>query len=397
MNPPCLDASRRNSYFCDVSQTRWAVAIQSKKVPLDLELSTAVCRCLQQLGHPTFLVEDGDPAGFAAEVLLLLTNLGNFPVYGRRLESCGSQRPIAILWQLDPLPPENLPPEAEAAGLKAARWRDRFWLHQSAAAMPRWKKLCTLFRLREWACKQCSAPGYRKASRLMRRSSGGDFDWKQVRGVMETWRMILDSHREGWLDHFAVSTDQRRRFLASRGILAHFVPVGAYEEMGRDLGRPRDNAVGFLGAVKHGRRTALLEQLSRRLKEKGIPLTRVTNGCHGEERCEWLNRTRILVHLHQYSWNPAWIRFLLAAQCGTLVVSEPMNDDHPMVAGVHYIAATTEEMPEVIGKLLDDPQKICQVTSAAAHLCLHELTLLRAVEKLSGLAQAEKPEMPCRN
>ena len=379
-----------------MSQTRWAVAIQSKKVPLDLELSAAVCRCLQQLGHPNFLVEDGDPAGLGADVLLLLTNLGNFPVYGRKLKSCGSRRPVTVLWQMDPLPPENLSPEAETAAFQASRWRGRFRLHPSATALSRWKKLCTLFRFREWASKQCSAPGYRKASRLIQHNGGDDFNWAQIRGVMETWRTILDSHREGWMDHFAVSTNQRRRFLASRGIAAHFIPVGIYEEMGRDLGLPRDIPVGFLGAIKHGRRAALLEQLSRNLKKKGVPLTQVTNGCHGEERCTWLNRTRILVSLHHYPWNPAWIRFLLAASCGTLVVSEPMNDEHPMIAGVHYIAATPEEMPGVICKLLDDPEKICQVTSAAAHLCHHELTLLNAVEQLSRLGQAAEPETPCR-
>jgi hypothetical protein len=120
----------------------------------------------------------------------------------------------------------------------------------------------------------------------------------------------------------------------------------------------------------------------------------MVNGCYGEQRCAWLNRTRILVSLHNYSWNPAWIRFLMAARCGTLVVSEPMNDEHPMVAGVHYIAATAEEMPAVIGKLLDNPEKICQVTSAAAYLCDHELTLPRAVEKLIAMGEAPNPERP---
>jgi hypothetical protein len=200
--------------------------------------------------------------------------------------------------------------------------------------------------------------------------------------------MILEGHSQRWVDHFVVSTNQRRRFLASRGIPAHFIPVGACEEMGRDLGRLRDIPVGFLGTAKYGRRAALLERLSGRLQEKGVQLTRVVAGCHGDKRCEWLNRTRILVNVHNYSWNPAWIRFLMAARCGTLVVSEPMNDEHPMVAGVHYADATVDEMPEVIRKLLDDPEKIRQITSAAADLCQHELTLLRAVKKLSGLVHA---------
>jgi hypothetical protein len=126
-------------------KNRWAVAVQSKNSPPALELPTAICRCFQQLGHPTSLVQDGDPAGFEAEVLLLLTNLVNYPVYCHRLRRSGSQRPIIILWQMDPLPPENLPAEAEAIGLKASRWRDRFW-RQSAAAIAAFPPLAVMRR-----------------------------------------------------------------------------------------------------------------------------------------------------------------------------------------------------------------------------------------------------------
>ncbi len=175
------------------------------------------------------------------------------------------------------------------------------------------------------------------------------------------------------------------RFLSSRKIPAHFVPVGAYEEMGQDLRLRRDIQVGFLGDIKYGRRASLLRELSERLKKNGTPLVQVVADCHGERRSEWLNRTRILVNLHNYSWNPAWIRFLLAARCGTLVVSEPMNDEHPMVAGVHYVAADVEDMPQIIRQLLENPDVISQMTAAAKQLCLGELTLLHSVEKLVSL------------
>jgi hypothetical protein len=381
-----------------VPNQRWAVVIQSKNIPFELELSTAICRCLHDLGHSGSIVQDGDPAGIESDVLLLLSNLGNYPAYGRKLRHSGTKRPVTVLWQLDPLPPEDLTPEAEALGLRAARWRD--WLglglHQSAAGMPRWKKIATLFRFREWAGKQCSASGYRQVSRLIQRGGGETIDWKQIRGVMESWQRILASRQEGWLDYFVVSTHQRLRFLKSRGIPAHFIPVGAYEAMGRDLGRPRDIPVGFLGAVKHGRRAVLLGQLRERLQAKGIALDQMVHGCYGEKRCEWLNRVRILVSLHHYSWNPAWMRFLIAAKCGTLVVSEPMEVEHPMQAGVHYVAATLAEMPEVIGKLLDQPEKISQLTSAAANLCNHELTLSHAVEEISRLIN-RTDDSPSRN
>jgi hypothetical protein len=138
----------------------------------------------------------------------------------------------------------------------------------------------------------------------------------------------------------------------------------------------------------------MLKSLGDRMKEKGIPLTQI-KGYRGEQRCEWLNRTRVLINLHKFSWSSAWIRFLMAARCRTLVVSEPMNDEHPMIAGVHYVSATLDEMPEVICKLLDEPVTIDRITSAAAMLCQHELTLLHSVEKLIRFVGIEKPDKAC--
>ncbi len=368
----------------------WAVAIQSRALPFELELGTAVSGCLRQLGYNARLVEDGDPAGFDADVLLLLVNLGNFSTYCHRLKNAGSsKRPFVLLWQMDPLPPVDAPREAETIGLNAARWRTRFRLNRSTGSMPRWKKLCTAVRLREWACKLCSAPGYRKACHLIKQNTAaaGDFDWPQIRGVMGSWRVILDAHHEGWADRFVASTNQRWRFLDSRSVPADFIPVGAYDEMGRDLRLQRDISVGFLGDVQHGRRAAILERLQQRLNQSGVSFNQVVANCHGEQRCEWLNRTRILLNIHNFPWNHAWIRFLIAAKCGTLVVSEPMNDKHPMIEGEHYIAAEVDEMPETILRLLDDPATISRVTRAAALLCQNNLTLQRSVEKVAACVE----------
>jgi hypothetical protein len=369
----------------------WAIAIKSKITSGELELPTAICSCFQQLGYKTSLVRDGDRAGLEADVLLLLVTLGDYPVYCQKLKQCGSQRPVTILWQIDPLPPEDSPPQAESAGLKASRWRDFFCLYQPTD-MPRWKKLCTLYRLRVWGYKQFSAPGFRKACRLIKHHRGGDFHWTHIRGVMENWQSILDSHNEGWIDHFAVSTNQRKNFLVHRGIAAYFIPVGAHEYMGCDMGLQRDIPVGFIGSTRQGRRAAIVDSLGDRLKKKGIPLIQTEKGYYGEQRCKWLNRTRILINLYNYSWSSAWIRFLMAAKCRTLVVSEPMNDEHPMIAGIHYVSATLDEMPEVICNLLDDPVTIDRITSAAAMLCQHELTLLHAVGKLIKLHGITKPD-----
>ena len=373
----------------------WAVAIHRRDALFESELGAAVCRCLEQQGHSPRLVFDGDTSGLQADVLLLLVNLAGFPGYCDRLGQGGSRRPVVILWQMDPLPPVAVSPQAERIGLAASEWRRVFRLNRSAAALPRWKKLRTLIRPREWACKQCSAPGYRRAWRLMRDELGmhDGFDWPQVRAVMQAWASIRDAHRGKWVDYFVASTQQRQRFLARRGIAADFVPVGAYEETGRELGTPRDIAVAFLGTTKQGRRASLLNKLGQSLQQRGITFKRLESGCYGDQRTALLNRTRILVNLHKYPWSPAWIRFLMAASCGTLVVSEPTDDDRPFVAGEHYVAATLDEMPDTIFKLSNDQEYCDRITRAASALCRTELTLQRAVQSLCGRVSASEPAL----
>ena len=360
------------------------MAAHRRDSTFEVELGVAVCRCLQQFGHSVKLVYDGEAAGLDADVLLLLINLGNFPGYCDQLKRGVPRRPMVVLWQMDPLPPVGLDTEAERIGLAAARWKSILRLNRSAVAMPRWEKLLTLIRLREWAYKQFSAPGFRRSWQIMQKTPGmdHDFDWQQVRGVMKAWSIILEAHHGKWVDYLVPSTQQRQRFFNERGIMADFVPVGAYAEAGRELGTPRDIPVVFLGTAKHGRRAAMLDELGVFLQQRGIAFRRIESGCYGDERTALLNRTRILVNLHNYPWSPAWIRFLMASACGTLVVSEPTEDDRPFVAGQHYVAATLAEMPDTIVRLLADPEHCARIAQAASGLCRTELTLENSVQSL---------------
>ena len=228
------------------------MAAHRRDSTFEVELGVAVCRCLQQFGHSAKLVYDGEAAGLDADVLLLLINLGQFSRILRPIEAgrCRVGRRW-LLWQMDPLPPVGLDPEAERIGLAASRWKSILRLNRSAAAMPRWEKLLTLIRLREWAYKQFSAPGFRRSWRIMQNTPGmdHDFDWQQVRGVMKAWSIIREAHHGNWVDYFVASTQQRQRFFNERGIMADFVPVGAYAEAGRGTG----NTAGYPGRIPWNR------------------------------------------------------------------------------------------------------------------------------------------------
>ncbi len=76
---------------------------------MESELASAVADALQAQGNSVRRVRDGDSAGFDADLLLLLVNVANFPAYRRMLPRATARRPRTILWQMDPLPPEQTP------------------------------------------------------------------------------------------------------------------------------------------------------------------------------------------------------------------------------------------------------------------------------------------------
>ena len=221
-------------------QLDWAIALHRPDVPLELELSRAICRCLQQLGHSARVVSDGEPAGLQSSHLLLLLNLTNFPAYAAQLQRPRHDRPRVLVWQMDPLPPTYLPAEAEILGLKAAGWRRRVGLSSAAEPLPRWRKLITARRLRGRLYRFCSSFGYRRACNLIHSAELADdpLDWTQIRGTMENWLDLRQGLADGWIDHVAVSTRQRQQFLAARGIMAPFIAVGSCEELARSLPTP---------------------------------------------------------------------------------------------------------------------------------------------------------------
>jgi len=366
----------------------WAMATNNKSSPHESELPAAICRCLHEMGHRAAVVQDGEPAGLEADVLVLMVTLGDFPFYRRQLKRRSSGKPSTVLWQTDPLPPHDLSPEAESLGLKAVRWREIFKLHQPAST--KWKKYLTGYRFRMWGYKWLAAGHYRAFCKKMKPLHQEDFPWQDISGVMENWRDILIGRKEGWLDHVVASTNQRRTFLVSRGIPAHFVPVGADESMGTNLGVSRDIPLGFLGSTdRKNRRTRTLEKLRKKLRERNLPDIVAQTACYGDQRCRWLNRVRILINLYNYPWDAAWIRFLMAARCGTLVVSEATDDEHPLIPGVHYVSAPWEQMCDVVAELLKHPEQIDSVTAAAEKLVREKLTLLNSVKELHKIVGSQ--------
>ena len=351
------------------------------------ERGPAVVEELRRLGHKVIYVEDGDPAGLQADILLLLENLADFGLYCSQLAGATKRRPVTAVWMLETLPPESLSERAEAIGLASSQWYYRLGLQRPKRGLTALQKLVSLRNARQWLYKQLSGAGHQRACRLMLAEDPrlADTHWSQVGGALQNWERLRRARMEGWLDHCIVSTQQRQRFLHKRGWPVPFVPVGsqAGESCRRD--GPRDLDVVFLGYLRRDRRVNLLGKLKQELAGRQIGLEVVTNHCFGETRTRLLSRTRILLMLHQYSWSPAWIRFVQAGMSGACVVSEPMVDDQPFQPGVHYAAAPCDALPELIERLLGDASERERLAAAAFKLCTTSLTMHHSVRQLVEL------------
>jgi len=358
---------------------------------MESELASAVADALETQGVSVRRVRDGDSAGFDADLLLLLVNVANFPAYRRMLPRATARRPRTILWQMDPLPPEETPAAAEQIGLSAAGWRDRLQagaIPPPASTFPGQITRLTA-KFRNWTYKQLSRPGYTRALRTMLASPGWrwpDVDWPQIRACFQAWHWIQSGLAEGWIDRLAVSTQQRQRFLARHPCPAAFLPVPAYPALGHRLQLTRDLDVLFLGRTRHGRRPHLWPRLRAALQDRQLRVMEVTGDCYGDARTELLNRTRVLVNLHNYPWNPAWIRFHLATLCGAAVASEPMDDTEPYVPGRDYLSALVSDLPAALARLLHDEAERQRLVDSATRICQSRLTLAATIDQLRELA-----------
>ena len=303
------------------------------------DASWSMCaRCLERAGHRVSLSDD-DPSRIPERGLLWIHgNAAWFPRVRRRLLAMPSlQRPAVLHWFSEPLPPPD------------------------DSGLP-WPRL----HLQEIV-------------RILIRNRGAT-------DVYTNYFVLRRLARFGIPDCLVVSSNGRQRFLAERGIAAHFVPFGFDSPMGRDMSLPRDIDVLFVGSLDVPRRNRLL----RFLRGQGVNLTAVghwTDPAYwGENRTRLLNRSRILLNFARTPAEYSGLRLLLGMANKALVVSEPIYDPAPYVPGRHFISAPVERMPEVIRYYLDHESERRLIVEEAHRFITTEHTMERAVAKVLDLA-----------
>ena len=302
-----------------------------------------------QIGVDAIPVSDGDPIQEEWDVLFLYRSARTFHRYEKLLSCRAGTRPRTILWQHEPLFPECLSSAAGRSALEAARF----------ARSGRWRQPV----LKVWhrnLYKRISETGLGPYSR-----SGPDGvpHWK-IRAMSEACAFIDNGYRSGWLDRVVVSTIQKQRYLASRGIPADFAPTGLSDAFGANRHVDRDIDVLFLGDIDKvpGRRRKLTS-LEAAITAAGYRFEKATRGQFGEARTRLLNRTKIILHLHNIPWDTPWKRWFIATANGAMVASENLSVPEPFVPGVHYVEAPFDSLAETILDLLGQPERIRDIAA----------------------------------
>ncbi len=202
---------------------------------------------------------------------------------------------------------------------------------------------------------------------------------------------IRDASRQALFDRVLVFTRRKADFLRARGIDAEYLPLGHHAVWGwtdADDPAPRDIDVLFLGML-HGRRQTILETIQGQLAPHGLRVH--TNydfnpsGAWGDERNALLRRARVFLSIYRYPGDGSGMRFSMGMGNGALVVSEPVADPDPFVAGRDYVQAAVPALADaLLAALADEPARRAMCRAAQDCLRTH-YSLQGSAERILAL------------
>ena len=211
------------------------------------------------------------------------------------------------------------------------------------------------------------------------------------------WRRLRSLAEQGLPDVLAVASPRGQQFFAEHGITTVLAPYGWHPNHGRDLGRPRDVDVLFLGTLDAPRRRGVL----RRLEREGVAVMQAGTfrgaGTWGAERAELLSRARIVLNVPRRVGEGSQLRFVLGMSHGAAVVSEPIAEPAPFVPGEHFLSVPTAQLADALRSLLADEDRRSALAATGQRFVLEEMRLensLDAVLAAVARAQAARRERP---
>ncbi len=326
------------------------VALCPATNPLNGELVEAVMAAAAELGLEARVVRPGDDQSR----LGLLLGVG---YQGYLLPVFATPRVCPrVIWMGEPLPLRDDAPRGMLSRLARSPAMDilRYPLRPfKDAPMPR-----ALARVR------ASATLEREAARNLRQLQ------RLVRAV----------------DRVVVTSRDRRAALLAHGLDAEAIPFGYSAATAGPLTPPdrgpRDLEVVSLGRLhsRMARRRSVID--GWRAEEANVT---VLEGVWAEERGALLRRSGVVLNVARTPGEFAGVRFILAIAAGAAVVSDPVNDPFPFVAGEHFVEAPLEGLLDAALELMADEPRRHRMVRAGQALLADELSMARCLSRVLGL------------
>lgn len=201
------------------------------------------------------------------------------------------------------------------------------------------------------------------------------------------YRRVKQAAKRGVPDLLVVSTRSRQTFLAEKGIVSEFVPLGYYESLGRDMHLSRDIDVLFLGTLDDPRHRKCVEYL----RSSGVAIHALGDWHNqqywGDARTEFINRCKIFLHIQRNPGTLSGQRMILGMANMALVLSEPIFDPFPYEPGTHYLSASLRQMPDTIDRYLADDSARKAIASAGHEFVTTHLTMDQSVRSIASMIQ----------
>lgn len=314
-----------------------------------MEIVAAVSAGAAELGWRPHVVADLDQVGKKQALVL---GVSPWPVGPQAMASHRGR----IGWYAEPLPPASgrrvgrllaAVPSARLADIVLDRLDGR-----DTSLVPR------LVVLRERAA----------AERELRRTT------RELRGLARIATSVV------------VTSEDRRQSALRLGIPARRVAFGYHERHAGPLtpvrAVQRDLPVVVLGRDTSGR-TRRARILARSIEELARPLRpTIVAGVYQRDRHELLRRAKVVLDVQRVPGNFTGLRLVLAIAAGAVMISEPMLDPTPFVAGTHFVESEADDLARTVTAVVADEPWRKRIVEAGQELLASTLTMARSVEEV---------------
>lgn len=325
------------------------VALGPETGPMSGELIDAAMSGAADIGRDACMVRPGDDQSRLAILLGIGNPTGFLPVFA------GSPACRRVIWVGEPLP---LVEEQPGSSLRLVA-RSSLVDHLRIPLAP---------------LKDVPLPGS-----FARMRASATLEHHRARHVREVARLART------VDRVVVTSRDRRAALLAHGLAADAVPFGYSAAMAGQITPPgrgdRDLALVSVGV--HDPRLAGRRSVLQRWRGEE-PRLALLDGVWGEKRGDLLRRSRVVLNVGRSPGNFVGLRLVLAIAAGAVVVSEPMADPFPFVAGVHFVQAPLDGLLDAARELCADEPRRRRIAEAGQEFLTSELSMGRCLGRALG-------------